>query len=497
MVDDLIRRARQRFVLNETLAQFAFAAAVVIAGFILVLVVGTRFMGWGALAVFAAAGIAIGSWRVWKRIPDSYATAVKLDENARLHDTLSTALYFSSHDADSPEFLRAQRQQAETSAGNVRLEEAAPFIIPRTLYVMAALCVLASGLIALRFGIGNGLDLRAPITQFLLEDQAAAQDAKKHPGTIQKSQKQWAQEAESLLSKLGMGPKPGEPAPGDPDALEKALEQALENPAEASAKNEKGSGGADKGGQPKEGASPQDSPGDPLDNGQESADQTGNEGKESKAGDKGSKASSGKNPSSGGKESLLARLKDAVSNMMSKADENSSSQKGQQSAKSDSQDGAKGQQAKGDQQQSQSQADGQDGQPGSDGQSGQQSQGKLNSKADTKPGQGGSGIGSQDGAKDIKAAEQLKAMGKISEIIGQRAATVSGETSVEVESGSQKLHTDYSKTAAAHAETDGDVTRDEIPLAVQSYVQQYFAEVRKNAAAKAASSSPPAAPAAK
>ncbi len=496
MVDDLIRRARQRFLLNETLAQFAFAAAVGVAGFVLMLVLGTRFMGWWTLAVFAAAGIAIGGWRVWKRMPDSYATAVKLDENARLHDTLSTALYFSLHDAESPEFLRRQREQAEASAGKVRLEEAAPFIIPRTLYAMAALCVLASGLIALRFGIGNGLDLRAPITQFLLEDQAAAQDAKKHPGAVQKAQKQWAQEAESLLSKLGMGPKPGEPAPGDPDALEKALEQALENPAEATAKSEKGSGGADKGGQPKEGASPEDSPGDPLDNGQDpAADQTGAEGKESKAGDKGSKASSGKNPASGGKESLLARLKDAVSNMMSKPDENSSSQKGQQSAKSDSQDGAKGQQAKGDEQKSQSQADGQDGQPGSDGQSGQQSQGKLNSKADTKPGQGGSGIGSQDGSKDIKAAEQLKAMGKISEIIGQRAATVSGETSVEVESGSQKLHTAYSNTAAAHAETDGDVTRDEIPLAVQSYVQQYFAEVRKNAAAKPAAS-PPAAPAA-
>ncbi len=186
---------------------------------------------------------------------------------------------------------------------------------------MAALCVLASGLIALRFGLGNGLDLRAPITQFLIEDQAAAQNAKKASGGVLKSQKQWMQEAESLLSKLGMAPKPGEPAPGDPDALEKALEQALENPAEASAKNEKGSG-ADKGGQAKEGASADESPGDPLDNGEESkADQTGSEGKESKPGDKGSKASTGKSANSGNKESLLARLKDAVSNMLSKSDE--------------------------------------------------------------------------------------------------------------------------------------------------------------------------------
>ena len=42
----------------------------------------------------------------------------------------------------------------------------------RRLHAMAALCLLASGLIALRYGLSHGLDLHAPITQFLLEDQA-------------------------------------------------------------------------------------------------------------------------------------------------------------------------------------------------------------------------------------------------------------------------------------------------------------------------------------
>jgi hypothetical protein len=490
MVDDLIRRARHRFLWNETLAQFAFAAAVIVAGFALLLVVGTRFMGWWTLGVCALAGAALGAYRVWKRVPDPYATAVRLDANAGLHDALSTALHFSLNDADSPAFQRSQREQAETVAGNLRLEEAAPFVIPRTLYAMAALCVLASALIGLRFGIGNGLDLRAPLTQFLIEDQAAAQDAKKHSGTLAKAQTKWTQEAESLLSKLGLEPKPGEPAPGDPDALEKALEQALQNPPEATPKSDKASG-ADKGGDPKEGAKPDESKADPLDNSDQSgADQTGADGKESKQGDKGSKEGSGKNPNSGNKESLLARLKDAVSNMISKPNEDSAQKGPPQSAQKGAQDGAKGPAGRGEQQQNQS--DAQNGQPDADGQSGQQAQGKMNSKADSKPGESGSGIGSQDGAKEIKAAEQLKAMGKISEIIGQRAATVTGETMVEVESGSQKLHTEYSKTSAAHAETDGDVTRDEIPLGLQSYVQQYFAEVRKKAAAATPA---PAAPA--
>jgi hypothetical protein len=489
MVEDLIRRARRRFLLNESLAQLAFAAAVTIGGFVLLLLIGTRYMEWWTLGLFALAGIAVGFWRVYQRTPDSYTTALRLDENARLQDTLSTALYFSQHPAagkqfGSEEFLQQQRQQAETATGTVRLEEAAPFLIPRSLYSMAAMCVIASALIALRFGVGHGLDLRAPITQFFLEDQAA-RDAKKQPGAFPKSQKQWMQEAESLLSKLGMGPKPNDPTPGDPDALDKAIDQALQNPPESDAKNQKGTG-SEKGGQSKEGAADEQPTGDPIDNGEQSStEQSGSQGSDSKGKDANSKASSGKNGSSGSKESLLSRLKDAVSNMLSKSDkdENSSSQKSEQSAKN-SPDGSKGQPGKGDQQKSQGDSDAQDGQPDADGQSGQQAQGKLNSKSDTKPGQGGSGIGSQDGSKEIKEAAQLKAMGKISEIIGQRAATVSGETSIEVESGTQKLHTAYSNTTAAHVETDGDVTRDEIPLALQAYVQQYFAEVRKTEPSK-------------
>lgn len=477
MVDDLIRRARRRFLFNETLAQAAFAAAVVVGGFVLMLIVGTRYMEWWTLAAFAVAGIGVGAWRGYRRIPDQYATAVKLDENAHLQDTLSTALYFAGHRKGSAEFLNAQRKQAESVAGSVHVDEAVPFAAPKSLYAMAALCVLASTLFLLRFGLGHGLDLRAPISQFFIEDQAAL-TAKKNFGANPKSQKQWMDEAQSLLSKLGMGQNPNEPAPSDPDALEKALEQALENPADA-AKGEKGAGAA-KGGQTKEGAADdQAQAGDPLDNADEqNPDQNGQQGSESKAGDKNAKSSSGKGANSGKQESLLSRLKDAVSNMLGADKNDANSQQGQQSAKNDAAKGSKGQPGKGDQQ-SQSQADAQNGEPDANGQSGQQAQGKLNSKADTQPGQGGSGIGSQDGSKEIKEAAQLKAMGKISEIIGQRAATVSGETSVEVQSGNQKLRTNYSKTEATHAETDGDVTRDEIPLALQAYVQQYFAEVRK------------------
>jgi hypothetical protein len=93
--------------------------------------------------------------------------------------------------------------------------------------------------------------------------------------------------------------------------------------------------------------------------------------------------------------------------------------------------------------------------------------------------QPGSGIGRQDGDKDVKLAEQLAAMGKISEIIGKRSQNVSGEVTVEVQSNSQQLQTPYSRRSGTHGEAAAEIGRDEVPMALQAYVQQYFEQVRK------------------
>jgi hypothetical protein len=70
-------------------------------------------------------------------------------------------------------------------------------------------------------------------------------------------------------------------------------------------------------------------------------------------------------------------------------------------------------------------------------------------------------------------------MGKISEIIGKRSANVSGEVTVEVQNGSQQLATPYANRSAAHGETSAEISRDEVPVALQTYVQQYFEQVRR------------------
>jgi hypothetical protein len=93
--------------------------------------------------------------------------------------------------------------------------------------------------------------------------------------------------------------------------------------------------------------------------------------------------------------------------------------------------------------------------------------------------EGRSGIGSEDGSKQLREAEQLAAMGKISELIGKRSQNLTGEVMVEVTSGRQQLRTAYSPQQATHAEAGGAIHRDEIPLAYQSYVERYFEQVRQ------------------
>ena len=100
----------------------------------------------------------------------------------------------------------------------------------------------------------------------------------------------------------------------------------------------------------------------------------------------------------------------------------------------------------------------------------------LDDQASKQP---GSGIGKQDGSKDVKLAEQMAAMGKISEIIGKRSANITGEMTIEVQSGKQQLRTPYSASNATHAEAGGEINRDEVPVVYQPYVQQYFEQMRK------------------
>lgn len=492
MISELIHKARQRYFIHESLSQLTLAASVAAGGIALLLTIGTAYMEWWTVALVSLGALGFGVWRVWKRVPAEYSLAVQIDQAAGLHDALSTAVYYSAHDSKSPEFLAGQLTQAEAAAATVDLQTAMPFSMPRAIYAMAAMVVLATGLFVVRYRISGTLDLRAPLTQMLLEDQQnpeLAKGAKKTP-TAKKAQPQNGMQ--SLLAKLGVNLN--EEDQKTQDAIDKAIEEALKAPGAPGEGKGKGQAqGNSKDGKDK-GAGEQAAKGDPMDGGKQDeagkeSDESGKQGaKEAGSGEDGK----GKNASQNENGSLLSKLKEAAQNLLSKAKpdnksgDNSKQESGQQQAKTEKASGEKGKSGKG--QQGAQQSSQQEADPNGDSQQGQPSQGKAgaedqNRKASSQP---GSGVGHQDGAKDIKAAEQLKAMGKLSEIIGKRAQNVSGETSIEVESGSQQLKTGYTQTTAAHSQTDGDVSRDEVPAPMQRYIQQYFEQVRKGADAPAA-----------
>ena len=130
---------------------------------------------------------------------------------------------------------------------------------------------------------------------------------------------------------------------------------------------------------------------------------------------------------------------------------------------------------------SQSQGDQEGQQQQGQGDKNQMAQGKSGDKsASQQSPDSKSGIGKEDGDKSAREAEQLAAMGKLSEIIGKRSQNMAGEIMIEVQSNrDQQLKTAYTGRQGQHAEAGGEISRDEVPLIYQQYVQQYFEQVRK------------------
>ncbi len=492
MILHYIESARRRVLWNEMLAQFALAATIIMGGVVLILLFGTQILNWRLPVVLAVLAIVAGTYRVARGLPSLYQVAIGVDRRARLHDALSTALHFSDTAPASPTHM-AQLQQAEQAAGRLPLADAVPFNTPRALYAMAALGLLASSLFALRYLVEHRLDLQPPLARVLLDSFGMnSQDTAPRKSAQKRSSA--AKQTEDFLSKLGITlPEAQDQKAGALDAApSSALDsvgvpnteldkgqlsgKGMDPKGDGSEKRKAENGGqesGDKSGPPSSGKTPSDNPAGSREGpqqGEQAATKPGNASDTS---------------------SLMSKLRDAMSNIFSKAKPlpNGNGQKPStaqgklsgaqtQSAEKPAAPG-KGQQSPGQQSQ-----DAEDGEQQGNSEDAQNATGKGAGKSsDSQPAsQPGSGAGKQDGLKELKAAEQLAAMGKLSQIIGKRSANVTGDMTSEVQSGSQQLRTPYAQRQAQHSQTAGDISRDEIPVALQSYIQQYFEEVRKQAA---------------
>jgi hypothetical protein len=491
---NLIRRGRRRQALHLAVHAASLAAVVALAGTILLLIVGAQILSWYWIVALFAAGLAAGAYRSRGRILSAYEVAQCIDRQLGFHDALSTAHYFSEH-PDRPaalEFVTGQRAIAEHLAKSADIQRGVPFLMPRTAYVNLALVAVAFGMFGLRYGIHRSLDLGSPLVHIrfdgLFGNSPQTADARR-PGD-------------------GKGPRdPNAPVEQwnattnerDPDA--DAARQSVQDPESSNAgTSPDGSAKADARNNQElpPGANPLDS-GEKGESSPSDQNANGSQGADSKSGEQnGSQDSkdakdSNQSGSSAQNSSLSSKLRDALSNLLAKMKpqsrqaggnpNNSSEASKARSQQGDKQEGAPKSPG---QEQADASADSQSEGEQQQGGTQQASQGKSEGRSNTQPNSpdGKSGIGKQDGDKRAREAAELAAMGKISEIIGKRAANIQGEVMVEVSPGKQQLKTQYSQQNATHTDAGGEINRDEVPLAYQQYVQQYFAQIRKLPGAK-------------
>lgn len=489
MVFEMVRRARRRVLANEVVRYGAYSFSAALASLILLLLLGTQILNWGWMGLLPAVIFGAGVYLIWRRMPSAYQTAQRVDRGLHLSDTLSTALFFAATDKHgSADVRRAQWSQAEKVAANIDLRLAIPIRVPRAVYGTALLAVVASSLFALRYGLDRRLDLRPPLARIVQERLGIGTQTEEARARKAQPAKSRNRQPDNGIS-LDDSPEKGA---GELDA---ASDSALDTVNVPEVDNSKSGSSRAEGAKPGKSAE-----GDTGQSENEQAEGLSANGGDQQSGEGRQAPGAGKQGQSDGKQSsssagessnLLSKFRDAMANLMSRmrqqpgatsAQQQASGQNGKQA---NSQSGRNRPNGKQGQQQGngQQQADGQDGQPGEDSQSAQGAQAASNGPSGEEPAtkQPGSGIGRQDGSKDLKLADQLAAMGKISEIIGKRAANLTGEVTVEVQNSNQQLHTPYAQRSAHHSEAGGEINRDEVPVALQAYVQQYFEQVRKQA----------------
>ena len=459
-------------------------------GAIALLLAGTQILEWYWIALLTAASLGVGVYRLRSTVPSTYRLAQRIDRKLNLADALSTATYFESDTSRGHEAIRArQHAEAESIARTIDVRVAVPFLRPRYAYPAIALAAVAFGLFALRFAVTGTLSLKPSLITAAFEHffppkaDLAKLDKKGKP----------------IKPPSGDESNPDSPTVENQDAPDQMLDandapdasnpQAADNSKESAKQGKQDDQNADVQGD-------QSDKGDKQGNGNDASEDN------SKQGSKDGKQQNGKEAKQGSENqnsSLMDKLKDAMANMMNKM--KSSSKDGQQNQQQNSQnnqsqqDKAK-QQGKQGQQQQQAQSDSQSDQQSDSGDKKQSADAKGSEKSSDKNASqdSKSGIGSADGDKAAKEAEQLAAMGKISEILGKRAQNVTGEVMIEVGSSKQQLKTPWAQKQASHAEAGSEIHRDEVPLMYQQFVQQYFEEIRKTPAqpkpAKAATKNP-------
>jgi len=477
-VEAVLTAAERRRMLVLAIEQAAIGVALVLAGGILMLLLGTQILAWYWLALLAAAGIGIVMFGVRSRPLARYRLAQILDHRLHLSDSLSTACFLLSESRSNDPFVQFQLARANEIARSVRPSRAFPFTGRRRWALSAALAAVAFGLFTVRYLVTSSLSLRPALIpihfgpMFEAFERSLSPDKSGPFGTPSpdsrgdlarpaSSQRQDEKDRTSL---------PQEAKAGNPAGATPGTATGQNNSANADS-TEMGEGKSPNGQVTHNEPQPQSDPNDAA----------------AKESPNGQDQGTGAQQDSSG---VLDKMKDALSSLMAKMRANPASERaaregeksnpeqkaGDQTALGKDQHGNQqnGRSDKASQQQStQGQAQGQTTEKA------QAPQGHNSDSTDRKGSDSQSGAGRQDGDKAIKEAEEQQAMGKLAEIIGKRSANLTGDMTVETASGNQQLKTEYSQRMGRHSDLGGEINRNEIPLMYQQYIRDYMEAVRK------------------
>ncbi|MCZ2155927.1 MAG: hypothetical protein LC114_18830, partial [Bryobacterales bacterium] len=409
-----------------------------------------------------------------------------LDRRFHYPDTISTAWYFTRPelaDPDRPEafhveriepLIDRQRRQAEELLEQISLREAFPLELSRVHLAALVLVIAAIALFGYRYYSSNALDFRRQLASLhipFVDAEGAA--------PLMTGDETLKPEADSPRSPLADYQPPYDPGRERLDGTYDDLPDITG----VSVSDLRGEGN-----ESSENSTPSDSMNLREQLSKDPRRQAGGQGKDGRDGERRSAEK---------KESLFDKFQQAMNNMMDKFAKRNETmdQRGEQGK---SQDGRQKSEQPGDGSDDSSDREGnqrtdtannsENAKQGLGGQQGQQTDQQSNSTDSEKSSDAPSSAGAQDGKKDLAAARQLEAMGKIAEILGQRADQVKGDMKVEVQPRKeQSLATELRDVKAAHHDTGGDVSRDEVPLRFQNYVRAYM----KNARAAEPAPAPP------
>jgi hypothetical protein len=485
-VETVIQSAWQRRLFVIACEQLAIAVAIVLGGGILLLLLGTQILDWYWLLLLGVVGVGVAVYRTRARLVGHYRVAQLLDSRLKLTDSLSTAWHLLSQKEQSA-VAQFQLAYAEKAAEQVEVDRAFPFAGQRLWVIAGGLAAVMFGLFAARYLVTNSLSLSQSIVPLHLSDvvervERAFAGEKKLPPDMPDTDR-----ANNVTP----------PSNARKDA-EKQAQQQLPKPEAAKADGgNSGQGQAERSEMqpPKEG-----------DAGKQEKREGSNGTAQSREGEKAeqNEQQAGAKPPEKGEQGnnqqdaagLMDKMKDALSSLMAKMKNSQQrpqdqGQKPAEDQKAEDQQQA-GKEQNGTPQQSAQNKQSDEQQQTSEGQSQSQTtektkagQGRSSDQSNDKKNQEAhSGMGRQDGGKQLRDAEQLKAMGKLAEIIGKRSANLTGDMMVENPSNKQQLKTEYSQRTGNHADLGGEINRDEIPLAYQQYVREYMEKVRAQKSGK-------------